>query len=197
MNELVRQGCLDIWIDDVVPCLRDTVTGELKDTVAFKIESRSYLKNFKKKDGWHINWSQIPSDVEVYALALQENNEIQGLIGLKNDKDAQAVYMHWACVAPHNNRHDFGKQKYVGVGGHLFAIAVDKSFQWGYDGVVYGFAANSKLEEHYVSTFNAEHIGVLHEYQFIIDEDNAKKLLEVYHYEWNEKDGDTNKSQNS
>ena len=31
----------DIWIDDVVPCLKDTETGELLDTVVFKIESRS------------------------------------------------------------------------------------------------------------------------------------------------------------
>lgn len=26
------------------------------------------------------------------------------------------------------------------VGGHLFAIAVDNSIQWGYDGVIFGFA---------------------------------------------------------
>ena len=30
MDELVRQGCLDIWVDEIVPCFRDTVTGELK-----------------------------------------------------------------------------------------------------------------------------------------------------------------------
>ena len=49
MEDLLKQGCIDIWIDEVVPCLRDTETGDLKETVAFKIESRSYLKNFKKK----------------------------------------------------------------------------------------------------------------------------------------------------
>ena len=36
---LLKQGCLDIWIDEIVPCLRDTETGEIKETVVFKIES--------------------------------------------------------------------------------------------------------------------------------------------------------------
>ena len=91
MVSLIEQGCLDIWIDDIVPCLKDTETGELKDTVVFKIESRSYLKKFKKKDGWHINWNEVPADVEVYALALLDTNEIQGLVGVRNDKDADAA----------------------------------------------------------------------------------------------------------
>lgn len=178
-------GCLDIWIDEIVPCLKDTGTGEIKDTVVFKIQSRSYLKGFKKIDGWHINWNEIPNDVEVYALALQENNEIQGLVGIKNDKDSRAAYIHWACTAPHNNKHDFGTQKYKGVGGHLFAIAAEKSIEWGYGGAVHGFAANRELMEHYIKVFGAEHLGMLHAYQILIEEEAAKKLLEVYNYEWN------------
>lgn len=50
----LQQGCLDIWIDRLVPCLKDTQTGELKDTVVFKIESRAYLKRFREINGWHI-----------------------------------------------------------------------------------------------------------------------------------------------
>ena len=46
--------------------------------------------------------------------------------------------------APHNNKHEFGSQKYVGVGGHLFAIAADKSIEWGYEGAIHGFAANEE-----------------------------------------------------
>ncbi len=26
----VEQGCIDIWIDDIVSCLKDTQTGEIK-----------------------------------------------------------------------------------------------------------------------------------------------------------------------
>ena len=46
--------------------------------------------------------------------------------------------------------------------------------------------ANRELEEHYIRLFGAEHLGFLHAYQFFIDEEAARKLLEVYHYEWNE-----------
>ena len=185
MNERIVQGCLDIWIDEVVPCLKDTETGELMETVVFRIESRSYLKKFREADGWHINWNEVPMDVEVYVLALRDTNEIQGLIGIRNDDVADAVYMHWACTAPHNNKHDFGRQKYECVGGHLFAIAVDKSIRWGHGGAVYGFAANEELLNHYLKVFNGEYIGVLHKYHFWIPEKSALKLLEVYHYEWN------------
>ncbi len=85
-EELIKQGCLDIWIDDIVPCLKETKTWELKDTVVFKIESRSYLKKFNKENERHINSEEVPKDVEVYALALLDTNEIQGLIGLKDEK---------------------------------------------------------------------------------------------------------------
>ena len=45
----IEQGCIDIWIDEIVPCLKDTSSGDIKETVVFKIESRAYLKKFKKK----------------------------------------------------------------------------------------------------------------------------------------------------
>lgn len=179
------KGCVNIWIDEIVPCLKDTETGEIKDTVVFRIESRSYLKKFRNSNGWHINWSEIPKDVEVYALALKDDNSIQGLVGIRNDKDAEAAYIYWACSAPHNNIHDFGSQKYVGVGGHLFAIASDKSNEWGYDSAVYGFAKNKQLLNHYVKVFNASPVCFLHKFHFVIGETQGHKLMEVYNYEWN------------
>lgn len=182
----IEQGCIDIWIDEIVPCLKDTVTGEIKETVVFKIESRTYLKKFQKDNGWHINWNEIPNDVEVYALALKDDNSVQGLVGVRNDKDSYAAYLHWACTAPQNNKFENGTQRYVGVGGHLFAIAADKSIEWGYEGVMHGYAANEELLKHYITVFHAEYLGLQHQYQFLVDEHEAKKLLEVYHYEWNE-----------
>lgn len=184
-QRLLKQGCINIWIDEIVPCLKDTVTGEMKETVVFKIESRSYLKQYTEQNGWQINWIELPADVEVYELALKDTKEIQGLVAVKNDVNSRAAFLHWACTAPQNNKHDFGKQKYSGVGGHLFAIAADKSVQWGYEGAMHGFALNKELLEHYIEKFNAEFLGMLHDYQFFINEINAKKLLEVYNYEWN------------
>ena len=117
MKNTLNSGCVDIWLDEIVPCLKDTETGEIKETVVFKIESRSFLRKFKEKDGWGINWIDVPKDVEVYALALKENNEIQGLVGVRNDVDARAAYLHWACTAPHNNKALTETPKYSGVGG--------------------------------------------------------------------------------
>ena len=63
MND-AKIGGVGIWLDEIVPCLKDTETGEIKETVVFKIESRSFLKKF---------------------------NEIQGLVGVKNDKNSIAA----------------------------------------------------------------------------------------------------------
>ena len=114
-----------------------------------------------------------------------EIKEIQGLVGVKNDTEVNAAYLHWGCTAPHNNKHVFGKQKYSGVGGHLFAIAIDKAFQWGYKGVVHGFALNKELLNHYIEVLGASYLGAQHPYQFMINNVAAHKLLEVYTYEWN------------
>jgi len=59
----------------------------------------------------------------------------------------------------------------------FFAIAVDKSIQWGYTGVLYGFAQNRELVNHYVQTFGAVYLGRLHEYQIAVFEQEAGKLL--------------------
>ena len=184
-KNLLGQGCLNVWIDELVPCLKDTQTGELKETVVFKVQSRAFLKQFKRKDGWHINWYEVPKEVEVYALALRENNAVQGLIAVKDDKEADACFMHWACTAPWNNKHESGSQRYEGVGGHLFAIAVDKSIEWGHDGACYGNAANMELVNHYVKAFHAEHFPWDHPYKIVLAPYYGRKLLEVYTYEWN------------
>ena len=49
---------------------------------------------------------------------------------------------------------------------------------------MYGFAANRRLVEHYVETFGAMHVGILHPYQIIIDGETSRELMEVYTYEW-------------
>jgi len=177
-------GCVDIWIDNVVPCLKDNESGELKETVVIRIESPSYLREFREDNGWKINWNQLPKEAEVYALLLKDHKEVQGLVALINRSSAKAAFIHWACTAPHNNIHDFGSQRYSGVGGHLFAIAAEKSIQWGYSGAIYGFALNKDLLNHYIETVGATYLGIQHPYHFMIDEIDSQKLLEVYTYEW-------------
>ena len=76
--------------------------------------------------------------------------------------------------------------KYSGVGGHLFAIASQKSIEYGFGGCVTGFAANMDLVRHYQEVFNAVHLGVLHPYQIYIGETDASKIREEYVYDWTE-----------
>ena len=42
-------------------------------------------------------------------------------------------------TSPDNNKLLTDDVRYFGVGGHLFAIAAQKSVDYGYDGYVYGF----------------------------------------------------------
>lgn len=184
-KSLIKIGCVDVKIDEVVPCLKDSETGEIKETFVFKIESRAYLRKFMERNGWGIDWITLPESVEVYALALKENNQIQGIVGIKKDDVMKAAYIHWACTAPWNNKLLTESQKYSGVGGHLFAVAVDKSKQWGFEGVVYGFALNKGLLKHYIEVLGCSHLGRLHPYQFMLGISAAQKVLEVYTYEWN------------
>ena len=92
------------------------------------------------------------------------------------------------CAAPQNNKILCDNPKYTGVGGHLFAIAVDKSVEYGFDGVVVGNAANMDLVNHYCQVFKAEHIAMLHPYQIAIYENEAADIRRVYDYEWTDEE---------
>lgn len=183
MNKLIKQGIVDIYIDELMPCLKENTSGNYVATEVFRI-SRAELKMFNIKTGWEINWSMIPKDVEVYGLGVKGTPYIEGIIGVKNDRDSKAAYIHWACTAPENNIHVNGTQKYSGVGGHLFAIAVDKSIEWGYNGYIHGFASCEVVLNHYVDRLGASYLGMQHIYQFGIDETAATNIKEVYTYEW-------------
>lgn len=175
---------INVIIDEFTPCLKDNNTGEIIQTEVVRIVRKSFLKKYNKKNGWYINWADLLLENEVYALVIEGSVDIQGMVALEKNADMGAVYINWMCVNPENNKLLNETTKYSGVGGHLFAIAAQKSIDFGFDGLMYGFAANKELLEHYMKVFNAEFLGMLHPYQFAIDEDNAKKILEVYDYEW-------------
>lgn len=65
------------------------------------------------------------------------DSRTQGLLAYR-ETDYQSVYVALVEAAPHNNKHNTtveGK-KYNGVGAHLFAEAVKKSYELGYNGFV-------------------------------------------------------------
>lgn len=179
---------INVIIDEFTPCLKDVNTGELVQTEVIRIKRKSFLKKYNKKNGWYTNWEKLVDENEIYALVIEGTVDIQGLIALTPNKDMKAVYISWMCTAPQNNKIISEDVRYLGVGGHLFAIAAKKSLEYGYDGFMYGFAANEKLMKHYVDKLNAEEIGILHPYQFAIDEENAKQIMEVYDYVWTDEE---------
>ncbi len=179
---------INVYIDEFTPCLKDGKTGELVQTEVIRVRRKSFLKKYNKKNGWYVNWASLAEENEIYALVVEGSVDIQGLVAVAPDKDMRAMYIAWMCTSPDNNKLLTDDVRYFGVGGHLFAIAAQKSVDYGYDGYVYGFAANKELLDHYVQVFNGEAIGVLHPYQFAIDESNAKKIMEVYDYDWTDEE---------
>lgn len=175
---------INVIIDEFTPCLKDAKTGEIVQTEVVRIIRKSFLKKYNKKNGWYTNWADLLNENEVYALVVEGTVDIQGLVAVNNDKEVGAAYITWMCASPENNKLLSENVKYLGVGGHLFSIAARKSVDFGYDGVMHGFAANKELLEHYIKVFNGNLIGMLHPYQFAINEKNAHNIMEVYDYEW-------------
>lgn len=160
-------------------------TGEIYVTEVVRIKRKTFLSKFNKKTGWHVNWSKFDSDTEIYALVLAGTMDIQGLVALKRDDGAQGVYISWACASPENDVYYTGNRKFFGVGGHLIALASDKSVEYGYGGFIHADAADADLLKHFVESYNGFSVPYPgHPYHFLMDENATAKIREVYDYEW-------------
>ena len=176
---------LHVWIDELTPCLKDSVTGDLIPTEVTQIVRKSFLRKFSKANGWYVDWASLLDEgCEIYALVLQGTVDIQGMITLKRDDESKALYMAWASAAPFNNPQLTENVKYKGICGHLFAIAADKSYEYGYDGFMYGFAANEQLMKHYIERFGALYVGMRHPFHFVMGPEQSSRLIGEYDYEW-------------
>ena len=175
---------INVSIDEITPCLKNLTNGDLVETEVVRICRKSFLSKFNKKNGWYTNWNRLVDENEIYALVLKGTVDVQGLVALKPLEEYETVYVTWMCTAPHNNPIISENRKYAGVGGHLFAIAAERSLHLGFGGAITGNAANMRLVKHYGEAFGAVHIGILHPFQFFIDENNAKQIKEAYDYEW-------------
>lgn len=175
-------GIINIEFDEFVPCLKDAETGEIFQTEVRELTKSEYSR-FKEADGWNIDWSDIPDGEQVLGVYLKNDTEPQGLIAIRKDKGG--VYLSYASTAPINNKLlNNGKQKFIGVGGHLFAAAIEESVKAGNEtGCIYGYAANQEVLNHYIENFGAVHMPITHEYQFIIDGEAAEQILSKYNFE--------------
>lgn len=174
-----RDGVMNVEVDETVPCLRRMSDGKIVETQVIKV-GREELKNYRESNGWYIDWSATPSDVAVYKITVEGENEAQGLIGVRDDKDNMAVYVHWGVAAPWNQGLIVGtdNKRYNGVGGHIFAVAASESVKLGYGGFFHAKAANGSLLAYYIKEFGAKPTG--NGYGFYVDEASAQKLLEEY-----------------
>lgn len=165
---------INVIIDEFTPCLKNNDTGELVQTEVIRIKRKTFLRKYNKRNGWYVNWASLADENEIYALVVEGSVDIQGLVAVAKDEEMSAGYVSWLCANPENNKLLTENTKYNGVGGHLFAIAIQKSVDYGFGGYIYGFAANEQLLNHYVKALGAEFIGGLHPYHFAIDEKMAK-----------------------
>lgn len=164
---------VSIEIDEFTPCLVEKSSGRIVDT-QYSLATKEDLM----LKGWNFNWNSKDLDnAEIYKLTLENDSVIQGLLAINDEPSNYAIYLKLVESAPHNT----GKnKKYDGVGGHLFAIAAQKSIEKGYGGFVYFEAKNPSLVKHYKEKFGAKHIGGVHQYRMVIDEDAAQILLKKY-----------------
>ena len=167
---------MQLKIDSLTPCLVEASTGKIIET-SYKKAAKSELKSLKAK-GWLFDWthSSLKED-EIYKLVVKGESNPQGLIALKYEDRCKAVYVQIAESAPSNRG---ASKEYLGVGGHLFAIAAQQSMEKGYGGFVFFDAKNTDLVKHYSKALGAQLLGVPHPYRMILDENAARKLLKLY-----------------
>ena len=160
---------VDIQIDKLTDCLIERESDSIVDT-----EYMERITTIKKKDfaGWKFDWSATQKNgYTVYELFVEDDDTVQGRISLKIDGGVADIDI--VESAPHNYGHN---GKYIGVGGHLFAIACQISLEAGCDGVV-AFTSKSDLVEYYKKELNA--IEVIPR-RLVIFEDAAEILLDKY-----------------
>lgn len=160
---------VDILIDELTDCLVERGTDKIIETEYKERITSISAKEFK---GWKFDWSKTQRNgYTIYELYLKDDDIVQGRISLKIDGGVADVDI--AESAPHNYGHT---GKYIGVGGHLFAIACQCSLEAGCDGVV-AFTSKSNLVEHYKRELNAVEIMPR---RMVIFEDAAQVLLDKY-----------------
>lgn len=160
---------VDIQLDEFTDCLVERKTGEVVDT-EYIMRTEPIKKN--EYDNWKFDWSTTQKNgYNIYELFVEGSEKVQGRISLKIDGGVADIDI--VESAPHNYGN---KGQFIGVGGHLFAIACKCSLEAGCDGVV-AFTSKSDLVEYYKKVLNAVEIMPR---RMVIFEKEAKKLLDKY-----------------
>ena len=190
LTDSPNSGMITIDIDRLTPCLIDNKTGEIVETEVRRVTDYSSLSKCTKNNGWDFTWSRPPAGSEVYSLHVKGCSDIEGLIAIKPEPKAQAVYMFWGNAAPHNQKtKDNPEKKYDGVGGHLFAIAAKRSVEEGYGGFIYAEAAEEKLFNLFVNEYGALPLPAgynANKYRFALEGESVRRILNTYSFDWSD-----------
>ncbi len=184
----MKKGNLSIIIDDLTECLVDRDGNEV-DTVAYQIHDVSLLNGLNKRTGWYVNWKRLYKRYDIYALAVKSKpKDIQGLVAVADLYESGVTLINWAVAAPNNNPLIDKDKDYVGVGGHLFAIALYSSLKAGFGGVVVGHPSNEKLQRHYIDKLHAKEfkssaLSEGYQYTIVLEGEDARWLYEKYGFE--------------
>ena len=165
------------------PNLRRQRTGERVRTKFFQIKKEDVL-NIK---GWDFVWKEQfeNENYETYALCLRDSDEFQGLITFEVKPKDSSVEVITIETAPHN----YGRKgTYDGVGGHLLAIAIKKSYELGFEGHIY-LKVKTNLINYYMNKFGAKIIDYKRRVMSI-DGEKSKRLYKIYILGMEEKEND-------
>lgn len=176
----MRQYELDVVIDEITPCLKDSQSNIYVDTDYKMIGhiSSSTALQMQKYEKWNFNWSDPDlEDCSIYALYVKDTKQTQGLIACREYKDQNQAKGYIEVVLAEANPKNVGKGgRYKGVGAHLFSIASRLSLDLGYGGYV-TFISKTDLVQHYIDELHAE---VLFGSNMQLNTEASKRLVAIY-----------------
>lgn len=172
VKQMKRDGSkmqIDILIDELTDCLVKRENNTIVKTEYKKLKEPIKKSAFKS---WKFDWSKTQKEgYDIYELFVKGSSEVQGRISLKIDGGVADVDI------VESNPYNVGKQgRYIGVGGHLFAIACQCSLEAGCDGYVV-FTSKTNLVMHYKEKLNAQ---IIKGNRMYIDENAARILINQY-----------------
>lgn len=171
---------IDILIDEVTPCLRDTQDNIFVDTHYEKIKPISQVtaQRMQTYEHWKFDWSAKDiQDCTIYALYADNSKSTQGLIACREYKNTKNIKGYIEVMLVESNPRNVGENaKYKGVGAHLFAIACKQSYEAGYDGIVV-FYSKTELVKYYRETL---HATVLFDRYMQLDTEASRILVQAY-----------------
>lgn len=127
----------------------------------------------RRRIRWYgFDWTVFRADGEVYKVGLPRTRSIEGTIAL--ELRPGWVEVRLVAVAPRNR----GRAGHYRIGGTLFAVACQRSFEEGYEGYV-AFDAKTELVPHYASAYGAKLLRSRGVSRMMLETREARVLVDI------------------